>query len=183
MNISEQFFMGICDGHGSYGHLISKYICNNLPKKLMDINEEYILQALLATNKFLIEESKIDFSLSGSICCSLKITPNKIISINLGDNRAVLARLENGQYNQYNAINLTRDHTPTELDDMKRILNCGGRIKQFTDPKTGKSIGPERIWLKNSEIPGLTISRSLGDNLAHMVGVIPEPEIQIFNFN
>ena len=179
MNISEQFFMGICDGHGSYGHLISKYICNNLPKKLTDINEEYILQAFLATNKSLIEESKIDCSLSGSTCCSLIITPNKIISINLGDSRAVLARLENGQYN---AINLTRDHKPTELDEMKRILNCGGRIKQITDPKTGKSIGPERIWLKNSEIPGLAISRSLGDNLAHMVGVIPEPEIQIFDF-
>ena len=179
MNNSEQFFMGICDGHGSYGHIISKYICNILPKKLMNTKEEDIIQTFLTINQSLIEESKIDCSLSGSTCCSLIITPNKIISINLGDSRAVLARYENGQYN---AINLTRDHKPTELDEMKRVLNCGGRIKQFTDSKTGKNIGPERIWLKNSEIPGLAMTRSIGDNLAHMVGVTPEPEIQIFDF-
>ena len=179
MNNSEQFFMGICDGHGSYGHIISKYICNILPKKLMNAKEEDIIQTFLTINQSLIEESKIDCSLSGSTCCSLIITPNKIISINLGDSRAVLARYENGQYN---AINLTRDHKPTELDEMKRVLNCGGRIKQFTDSKTGKNIGPERIWLKNSEIPGLAMTRSIGDNLAHMVGVTPEPEIQIFDF-
>ena len=179
MNNSEQFFMGICDGHGSYGHIISKYICNILPKKLMNTKEEDMIQKFLTINQSLIEESKIDCSLSGSTCCSLIITPNKIISINLGDSRAVLARYENGQYN---AINLTRDHKPTELDEMKRVLNCGGRIKQLTNKKTGKNIGPERKKLKNSEIPGLAMTRSIGDNLAHMVGVTPEPEIQIFDF-
>ncbi len=180
MNIPEQFFMGICDGHGSYGHLISKYICNILPKKITKMNEENIIEAFLSVNKSLIEDSKIDCSLSGSTCSSLIITSDKIITANLGDSRAVLARYENGQYN---AINLTRDHKPTESDEMKRILINGGRIKQFIDSRTGKNIGPERIWLKNSEIPGLAMSRSLGDNLAHMVGVISEPEIKTFDFN
>ena len=32
------------------------------------------------------------------------------------------------------------------------------------------------------EIPGLSISRSLGDNLAHTIGVISDPEINIFDF-
>ena len=180
MNNPEYFFMGICDGHGSYGHLISKYICNNLPKKLTKISEENIIKSFLSTNKSLIEESKIDCSLSGSTCCLLIITPNKIITANLGNSRSVLAKFENGQYN---AINLTRDHKPTESDEMKRILNSGGRIKQITDSRTGKNIGPERIWLKNSEIPGLAMSRSLGDNLAHMVGVIAEPEIKTFEYD
>ena len=156
------------------------YICNNLPKELTKITKENIIKAFLSTNKSLIEESKIDCSLSGSTCSSLIIAPNKIISANLGNSRGVLARFENGQYN---AINLTRDHKPSESDEMKRILNNNGRIKQLTDSKTGINIGPERIWLKNSEIPGLEMSRSLGDNLAHMVGVIAEPEIKIFEFN
>jgi serine/threonine protein phosphatase PrpC len=180
MNNTEQFFMGICDGHGSFGHLISEYICNTLPPKIKIISNENIKKAFLSTNKSLIEESKIDCSLSGSTCSSLIIFQDKLISANVGDSRAVLARYENGQYN---AINLTRDHKPTEPDEMKRILNNGGRIKQFTEPRTGNSIGPERIWLKNSEIPGLAMSRSLGDNLAHTVGVSAEPEIQKFEFN
>lgn len=180
MNNTEQFFMGICDGHGSYGHLVSEYICNTLPPKIKIISNENIKKAFLSTNKSLVEESKIDCSLSGSTCSSLIISQDKLISANVGDSRAVLARYENGQYN---AINLTRDHKPTEPDEMKRILNNGGRIKQFTEPRTGNSIGPERIWLKNSEIPGLAMSRSLGDNLAHTVGVSAEPEIQKFEFN
>lgn len=48
---------------------------------------------------------------AGSTFCSLVIYPNKTISSNLGDSRADLAILENGQYN---AINLTKDHKTTE---------------------------------------------------------------------
>ena len=179
LNNKEQFYMGICDGHGSYGHLVSKFICNNLPKKITKISNENITQAFLSINNSLVEESKIDCSLSGSTCCSLIISPDKITSANLGDSRAVLGRLENGQYD---AINLTRDHKATESNEMKRILNNGGRIKQLIDPK-GNYIGPERIWLKNSEIPGLAMTRSFGDNLAHTVGVIAEPEIKKYDFN
>ena len=180
MNDKEQFFMGICDGHGSYGHLISKYICNNLPKKIIQISEDNISEAFLSINNSLIKESKIDCTLSGSTCCSLIISQDKIISANVGDSRAVISRYEKGQFN---AINLTRDHKPTESDEMKRIINSGGRIKPFVDNKSGKCMGPDRIWLKNSEIPGLAMSRSLGDNLAHTVGVISQPEIQNFEFN
>ena len=39
-------------------------------------------------------------------------------------------------------------------------------------------MGPERIWLKDNEIPGLAMTRSFGDSIAHSVGVISEPEIK-----
>ena len=39
------------------------------------------------------------------------------------------------------------------------------------------------MWLKNSDIPGLPISRSFGDTIAHSVGVISNPEIKTFYFN
>ena len=175
----EQFFMGVCDGHGSYGHLISEYICNNLEKYIKNISNNEITKAFYQTQKNLIENSKIDCTLSGSTCNSLIISTNKIICANLGDCRAVLARYENGQYN---AINLSRDHKPTESDEMKRILSKEGIIKQIYDKNIKDFIGSERIWIKNSEIPGLHISRSFGDNLAHSVGVISEPEIKIFDF-
>ena len=176
----EQFFMGVCDGHGSYGHLISEYICNNLEKYIKNNTINEISNAFAQTQKNLIENSKIDCTLSGSTCTSLLISIDKIICANLGDCRAVLARYENGQYN---AINLSRDHKPTESDEMKRILSKGGIIKQLYDKNLKDYIGPERIWIKNSEIPGLHVSRSIGDNLAHGVGVISEPEIKKVEFN
>lgn len=41
-------------------------------------------------------------------------------------------------------------------------------------------MGPYRVWLKNENIPGLAMARSLGDLVAASVGVSPEPEVLNF---
>lgn len=38
-------------------------------------------------------------------------------------------------------------------------------------------MGPQRVWLMHEDVPGLAMSRSLGDYVAQSVGVTPEPEI------
>lgn len=48
----------------------------------------------------------------------------------------------------------------------------------FREPD-GEPIGPARVWLKDENIPGLAMSRSIGDNVASSVGVIPEPECKL----
>ena len=175
LNEPEQFFIGICDGHGIQGHLISDYVSKNIPSLLNDLSDESIKQAyLLIHNSLQNENNKIDSTLSGTTCTSIIVSQDKVICANVGDSRAILSRYENGVFN---SISLSRDHKPTETDEMKRILSHGGRIKQYYDEKSKEYIGPERIWLKNSEIPGLAMSRSIGDTIAHNVGVISEPEI------
>lgn len=37
--------------------------------------------------------------------------------------------------------------------------------------------GPARVWLADVDVPGLAMSRSLGDDVSHTVGVISTPEI------
>lgn len=39
----------------------------------------------------------------------------------------------------------------------------------------GDPIGPQRVWLKTENIPGLAMSRSVGDKVAHSVGVSSDP--------
>ena len=46
--------------------------------------------------------------------------------------------------------------------------------------ENGNPVGPARVWLKNQDLPGLAMSRSLGDAVAASVGVIPDPEILEF---
>ena len=179
----EQFFIGVCDGHGMHGHFISEYISKFLPQKLTSItNDESIKSVFLSLQNTLNNNSitKIDSSLSGTTCTSIIISQDKIICMNLGDSRAILARYEKGAYN---VINLSRDHKLNEHDEMKRIINKGGIIKQYYDNKLKESIGPQRVFLNNSEIPGLAMSRSFGDSIAHNIGVISEPEIFRFNYN
>ena len=55
-------------------------------------------------------------------------------------------------------------------------MKRGGRIDSFRD-QMGNPIGPNRVWLKNENIPGLAMSRSFGDKVAASVGVIAEAEI------
>ena len=43
--------------------------------------------------------------------------------------------------------------------------------------------GVYRVWLKDRDFPGLAMSRSIGDKLAHTVGVIPDPDITIYKMN
>ena len=64
---------------------------------------------------------------------------------------------------------LSRDHKPSEPDEMNRILKSGGRVEAFRD-NYGNFIGPERVWNKQGEGPGLAMSRSFGDEVGHKVG-------------
>ena len=48
-------------------------------------------------------------------------------------------------------------------------------LKNYAIEFNGDPIGPYRVWLKNENVPGLAMSRSVGDRVAHSVGVISEP--------
>lgn len=43
----------------------------------------------------------------------------------------------------------------------------------------GMFYGPLRVWLKNKPVPGLAMTRSIGDMTATSVGVTAEPEIKM----
>lgn len=43
--------------------------------------------------------------------------------------------------------------------------------------------GPCRVWLGHMDVPGLAMSRSLGDVVAHTAGVSSEPQFFEYEFN
>lgn len=60
------------------------------------------------------------------------------------------------------------------VSEAQRILMAGGRIDSFKD-ENGGPVGPSRVWLQDQEIPGLAMSRSIGDVVASTVGVTCRP--------
>ena len=72
---------------------------------------------------------------------------------------------------------LTRDHKPSCKDEAKRVMREGGRIEPYKDPNTGEFIGPLRVWLKEQPVPGLAMTRSIGDDKGTSVGVDYRPGI------
>jgi hypothetical protein len=76
-------------------------------------------------------------------------------------------------------VALSRDHKPSVTSEAERIIRCGGRIQSFRDGN-GTYIGPLRVWLPDQDIPGLAMSRSIGDAVAARVGVVWEPGYLIY---
>ena len=177
---SEYYFIGVCDGHGEQGHIVSNYFINKLPAYIKDLSNESISEAFKKINKEIYASNKMDSNMSGTTVVSIILTPNIIMCVNLGDSRASLFRYENGLYYYRN---LSRDHKPSEPDESKRILNHGGRVKKCYDEEHKRFIGPDRVWMKNKEEPGLAMTRSLGDKIAHNIGVIDEPEFKTFTYD
>ena len=196
MNKKDYIYMSVCDGHGIEGHFVSDFMKEILPYdmsenlkfcNLMTESEkerekihQIIKQTFIIANEKLVENEEINSLFSGSTCVSVIYTPEKLIVPNIGDSRAVLGRLINKEKNEYKAIDLSRDHKPTEKDEAQRIIENDGRIQPFTEE--GEFVGPERVWIKEEEVPGLAMTRSFGDRVAATVGVMSEPEIKEFLF-
>ena len=173
MSNNKQYTFGVFDGHGLQGHLVSEGIKNYL----MNCSHEHYAskQKIIAMFNSLsksIESSKsFDVFCSGSTAVVVHITKDKIICANCGDSRSILI---NGLGN---IVKLSRDHKPELLDEKKRIIAAGGRVDRIY------GMGPYRVWFKDGDYPGLAMSRSIGDTLAHKVGVSNVPEIFEYNVN
>jgi serine/threonine protein phosphatase PrpC len=120
------------------------------------------------------------------------VSGNHLLCANVGDSRAILGSLRSknninlksneslGHQNPHDitkmwvASALSRDHKPDAKEEKERIIACNGRIDTFREPN-GDPIGPARVWLKHENVPGLAMSRSIGDLVAASVGVSPEP--------
>ena len=189
-------FIGVCDGHGVNGHLISKYIQEHLPKivysnltsklhnkpfsKHSSIIHKYIENSFILLNSKLSNDANIDSNFSGSTCVSLLMNNESLYSANVGDSRAIKGRYVTKE-SKWKYDTLTRDHKATEQDEIKRIERFGGRISPFQE-QNGTYAGPNRVWLKDKPFPGLAMTRSIGDQIACSVGVVCEPEIKEFTY-
>ena len=189
MNNSKYLFMGVCDGHGEYGHEVSSCLVYNIPltindlliqkniKEITDKNKNHVISTLKNTfidiDNDLAEESEIDTAFSGSTCSSIIFTPSKLFCANVGDSRCIIGKYDG---EKWFSQNLSYDHKPDNKLEKERILKNGGQIEPYIDEK-GEYFGPNRVWVKHKNMPGLAMSRSFGDKIAHSVGVIPEPEI------
>ncbi len=72
------------------------------------------------------------------------------------------------------ALPLTADHKP-EGAERRRIQRAGGRVAPFISP-VGDA-GSMRVWLRDQALPGLAMTRALGDSIGRRAGIIAEPSV------
>lgn len=98
----------------------------------------------------------------GSTALCFLIRQNRIMVANAGDSSIILVPKDVRQTKCLNQLHSTGN--PNERD---RILNAGGKI--------------EGNYIYDGNRRGLAVSRSLGDHSHRRIGVIPKPEIRVWN--
>lgn len=70
------------------------------------------------------------------------------------------------------AVDLSSDHKPDRRDEKRRVRGAGGRVTRWHS-----GVGPQRVWLPNEWVPGLAMTRSIGDTILTKYGVVASPEV------
>jgi len=130
-----------------------------------------------AVAKLIIElkASSIDFTFSGTTAVFALKNGDRLFVGNIGDSRCVLIR-KTDQADAVEAVALSEDNKPENPDEKVRILKAGGVVRPLPGAPD-EDCGPNRVWLADADVPGLAMSRSIGDEVASSVGVISEPVV------
>lgn len=192
-------YMSVFDGHGAEGRPSSQVVRDNVPKAILrslrdsepldddetrpawdksEMLRRYVAMKTAfeeAEEILQDEDSEIDHIFSGTTAVASIIVGQLVFTAWAGDSRAIIARGTNG--NVY-PVDLTHDQKPGRTDEKKRVRAAGGRVTRWK-----KNIGPLRVWLPDDWIPGLAMTRSVGDTVLTEFGVIPSPEVTVCEFS
>ena len=141
-----------------------------------------LFESVYLCHKALYEQYKIDIDYSGTTLCSGIIIGNKLYISNIGDSTAILG-IFNNKGNTWKSKVLSINHVPESPEESKRISQQNGKIERLKNA-FNEEYGPYRIFEKDSDtLPGLAMSRSIGDEQAKKLGVIYEPELFVYNLS
>ncbi|CAN8255762.1 unnamed protein product [Cochlearia groenlandica] len=194
----DMIFCGIFDGHGPWGHYVSKQVRNSMPSLLLcnwqkilaqttlsepddivgsdknlsrfDIWKQSYLKTCVTVDQELEHHRKIDSYYSGTTALTVIRQGDVVYVANVGDSRAVLATVSDD--GSLAAVQLTLDFKPNLPQEEERIIGCKGRVFCLKDEP-----GVHRVWQPDAETPGLAMSRAFGDYCIKEYGLVSVPEV------
>ncbi|KAL0403375.1 UNVERIFIED_CONTAM: putative protein phosphatase 2C 33 [Sesamum radiatum] len=132
--------------------------------------KESFLKAFKVMDRELRMYANIDCFCSGTTAVTMVKQGQDLVIGNVGDSRAVLGTRD--ENNSLTAVQLTVDLKPNLPAEEERIRKCKGRVFALQDEPD-----VARVWLPNSNAPGLAMARAFGDFCLKEFGLISVPEI------
>ena len=141
-----------------------------------------LYESIHLCHKALYEKYNVDIEYSGTTLCSGIIIGNKLYIANIGDSTVILGVFNNNG-NTWKPKVLSINHVPELSEENKRLMQNNAKIERLKNA-LGEEYGPYRVFDKDSDsLPGLAMSRSIGDEKAKKLGVIYEPELFTYELN
>lgn len=187
---SEGVLFGVFDGHGDQGDKCAIESCKVVKESCLEKMKGYddktqkkkslFLQEMFQTsyaaaNDAMKKDRMGDSSGTTAVVSMLDLKEKHLYVANVGDSRCI-AITKNGDVKT-----LTKDHSPQNEEEKKRILSCGGLVMtseqyDLQDDTIPTNNEPVRVWSSQGKYPGCAFSRSIGDFNAKELGVVADPE-------
>lgn len=168
----------VMDGHGPFGHLVSSRTVQTVPYYLVkcpdfpDNMKVALVDSFERAQKDVVAlavEEGWDVQASGTTACASAWKGDKVWTAHAGDSRIVI-----GTETKRTMCFETKDHKPTDKEEVDRINAAGGEVRSQTYPD-GWTV--HRIFVKGQDFPGLCMARTLGDASVKDHGVVATPEV------
>jgi serine/threonine protein phosphatase PrpC len=183
---TRSLLLVVLDGHGEDGDKVAQAIKAKFAEMLFKHREfatnvqNAITDVVAHLETEVLRDLSIETDFSGTTFTCAVIRGNTCITANIGDSRSTVAFRSSGSTSVI-AENISVDHKPDLPLEKARIEAKGGRV--FAVEYDDGVDGPPRVWLGHADVPGLAMSRSLCDSIAHSAGVSSEAEFVTYEFN
>jgi serine/threonine protein phosphatase PrpC len=183
-NKQDEWWLGLFDGHGDLGHVVSQYASLEFPKRILSLSskssslsQEQTKDQVKQIYQDIDNALPTDVNVGGSTAISIWKTKDLLYISNLGDSQAFVASFDkNG--NDVKIIQKTQPHKPDLPEERARIEAAGGRVE--LPPLPGYS-ARVIIPINMMDAMGLAMSRSLGDSDGKKLGVSNEPTTEVLD--
>jgi len=169
----------VADGHGEFGHWASHWAVRAALRLLLaelataealpdDVAMARIFDTTHQAIMYQADIDGFDLSLSGTTFTVAVVDrkSSRALLAWCGDSRCAVGRI--GPKGPESVMG-TVDHKPQDPEERRRIVGSGGEVVRMFSGM------PHRVFARGHEIPGLAMSRALGDLIAHSVGVVHVP--------
>lgn len=135
--------LGVCDGYGPNGFLVSAFLSTKLPaalfRKVASVDIDSVKAALKAAYsdcETLLEDTTIDISKSGCGCLTLLFINSTLLCANIGTSRAVIGKLIHSTWAVYQlSWDTASSCLPSVLTNIRRLKR--GKLAMEEGKKAG----------------------------------------------
>ena len=207
VQVPSALLMGIYDGHGNRGHVVSHFVALELPRiftKLIQTKrppnavrtseyDEYITQIF---KEAYLEVDSLEPAKGSAGCTASSLfypgEGTKAYIANVGDSTTMIVKYSKSM-KQSKIVHQNRKHKPHLPGEKLRINAAGGDV--MIPPSLGNNNSNNNVIQESSRLivpppdgdpfggMALAMSRAIGDSDAKVVGLISEPEVDVWDLD
>lgn len=193
----EETVVGVLDGHGREGHVLTEYLARRLPRRLRRAMEEEtddddpFAAAFAAAQRDAVENPDVPASRSGTTCvvCAVRRRPDgtaRIRASHVGDSRAVCAAVldDDDEENDGDVVVLRPDDGGNGTLARLRVaaLTREHVVARPEERRRVEESDEGRVDARGNVFYGpigIAMTRALGDAVMKRAGVVHEPETTV----